>query len=160
MSSKKNYLTPEGFLKLKTELHRLLSEDRPATVIAVSEAAAMGDRSENAEYIYGKKRLREIDRRIRFLQKRLEDVEIIDPNEVSSSKVSFGTWVRVRDEEGREQAYQIVGEDEIDPSQGRITFSSPMGRALLGKKVGDVFEFQRPKGAMEIEIVAISSTRF
>jgi len=153
----KNYLTPEGFKRLKDELHRLLSSDRPDTVRAVSEAAAMGDRSENAEYIYGKKKLREIDRRIRFLTKRLEDVEIVDPSKVDVSKVSFGTWVKVIDEEGHTQSYQIVGEDEIDPSQGRITFSSPIGRALLGKRVGDAFEVERPKGKVEIEIVSIST---
>ncbi len=159
MTTKKNYLTPQGFAKLKDELHKLLSEDRPETVRAVADAAAMGDRSENAEYIYGKKRLREIDRRIRFLQKRLEDVEIVDPSKVDTSRVSFGTWVRIRDEDGVEQCFQIVGEDEIDPAQGRITFSSPIGRALLGRREGDVFEVMRPKGAVEIEIISISSLK-
>jgi transcription elongation factor GreB len=154
--SSKNYLTMEGYSRLKAELHRLLSVDRAETVRAVSDAAAMGDRSENAEYIYGKRKLREIDRRIRFLTKRLEDVELVDLSKVDVSKVSFGTWVRIQDENGRQQSLQIVGEDEIDPQQGRITFSSPMGRALLGKKVGDVFEVERPKGKVEIEIVSIS----
>ncbi|MEO5667872.1 MAG: transcription elongation factor GreB [Bdellovibrionota bacterium] len=155
----KNYLTPEGYKRLREEMQRLLNVDRAETVRAVSDAAAMGDRSENAEYIYGKKKLREIDRRIRFLTKRLEDVEIVDPTKVDISKVSFGTWVKIVDEDGHEQSYQIVGEDEIDPSQGRITFSSPIGRALLGKKTGDVFEVHRPKGRVEIEIVSISIKR-
>ncbi len=157
--SSKNYLSPEGYTRLKEELHRLLSVDRPETVRAVSDAAAMGDRSENAEYIYGKRKLREIDRRIRFLTKRLEDVELVEISKVDTSKVSFGTWVKVRNEDGRCQTFQIVGEDEIDPQQGRITFSSPMGRALLGKTVGDVFEVERPKGKVEIEIVSISLTK-
>jgi transcription elongation factor GreB len=154
-----NYLTPEGFDRLKKELNFLVSEDRPATVRAVSDAAAMGDRSENAEYIYGKRRLREIDRRIRFLTKRLENVEIVDPSKVDVSKVSFGTWIKIVDEDGKEQSYQIVGQDEIDPAQGRITFSSPLGRALLGKKVGDFFEVQRPKGVVEVQVLAISRSR-
>jgi transcription elongation factor GreB len=151
----KNYLTPEGHKKLQTELHLLLHNERPQTVQAVSEAAAMGDRSENAEYIYGKKRLREIDRRIRFLSKRLENIEIIDPRSVSTDKVSFGVWVVIQDENGNKQRLQIVGEDEIDPNKGRITFSSPMGRALLGKQRGDYFVLKRPKGDLEIEILDI-----
>jgi transcription elongation factor GreB len=157
--SSKNYLTHEGYARLKEELHRLLSVDRPETVRAVSDAAAMGDRSENAEYIYGKRKLREIDRRIRFLTKRLEDVELVELSKVDVSKVSFGVWVKIRDEDGKRQSFQIVGEDEIDPLQGRITFSSPMGRALLGKKVGDVFEVHRPKGKVEVEIVSISLSK-
>jgi len=159
MSATKNYLSPEGFARLKQELHQLLSEDRPTTVRAVSDAAAMGDRSENAEYIYGKKRLREIDRRIRFLTKRLEDVEIIELSKVDTSKVSFGCWVKIADENGKIQSYQIVGQDEINPAEGRITFSSPIGRALLGKKVGDVFEVMRPKGLVELEVISISTEK-
>lgn len=154
-----NYLTPEGFEKLKTELQHLLKIDRPKTVHAVSEAAAMGDRSENAEYIYGKKRLREIDRRIRFLSKRLEDVEIIDPKNLSIAKVAFGLWVKVQDEDGALHSYQILGEDEIDPDKGRITYSSPLGRALLGKRVGDLVNVKRPKGDIELEIIEISNQR-
>ncbi len=152
-----NYLTPEGFERLRGELKKLLEVERPHIVKAVSDAAAMGDRSENAEYIYGKRRLREIDRRIRFLQGRLAKVEIVDPNLVDQSKVSFGAWVAVCDEEGKRACYQIVGPDEIDPQRGRITFSSPLGRLLLGKRVGDVFALMRPKGNVEMEILAISS---
>lgn len=153
----RNYLTPEGYQRLKDEVQTLLKIERPKTVQAVSEAAAMGDRSENAEYIYGKRRLREIDRRLRFLSKRLEDVEIVDPTQVKTDKVSFGLWVRVEDEDGEQSIYQIVGEDEIDPEKGRITFSSPLGKALLGKKLGDVVTVKRPKGDLEIEIIEIRS---
>jgi len=155
----KNYLTPEGFARLRGELLKLLNEERQQILAAVNVAAAMGDRSENAEYIYGKRRLREIDRRLRFLQKRLDDVEVVDPAKVATDKVSFGTWVHVVDEEGEESHYQLVGEDEIDPKAGRITFSSPLGRALLGKRVGDVVLFRRPKGDTEVEILAITRER-
>jgi transcription elongation factor GreB len=134
---------------------QLLNIERPKVVEAVNVAAAMGDRSENAEYIYGKRRLREIDRRIHFLTGRLEHHEVIDPTKVSTDKVSFGVWVSVRDGEGVVSHYQIVGPDEIDPALGRITFSSPLGRALLGKSVGDVIETSRPAGNKEYEIVAL-----
>ena len=150
-----NYLTPEGLHKLRSELKQLLDVERPQIVQAVNVAAAMGDRSENAEYIYGKRRLREIDRRIRFLQKRLDNVEVVDRDSVALDKVTFGAWVTVVDEDGVEKRYQIVGADEIDPSAGRITFSSPLGRALLGKKVGDLVIVQRPAGPTEVEITKI-----
>jgi transcription elongation factor GreB len=151
----KTYLTPEAYARMRAELAKLLSEERPTIVRAVTEAAAMGDRSENAEYIYGKRRLREIDRRIRFLQKRLDNVEVIDPKLLSSGKVVFGLMVTVEAEDGGRQTYQIVGQDEIDPGRGRITFNSPVGKALLGKKVGDVVKIQRPKGDAELEIIEI-----
>lgn len=154
-----NYLTPEAFERLRSELKQLLEVERPRIVTAVADAAAMGDRSENAEYIYGKRRLREIDRRIRFLQGRLEKVEVVDPKTVDVSKVSFGAWVCVQDEDAVEAWYQIVGPDEIDPNTGRITYSSPLGRLLLGKKVGDVFELKRPKGTVEIEVISIGRER-
>ena len=154
-----NYLTPEGFDRLRTELLTLLNEERPKVVQAVNVAAAMGDRSENAEYIYGKRRLREIDRRIQFLQKRLDNIEVIDPANVATEKVAFGTWVCVQSEDDSRSWYQLVGEDEIDPTRGRITFSSPLGRAMLGKRVGDTFLVRRPAGEAEMEIVAISRER-
>ena len=144
---------------MRAELKHLLEVERTQIVIAVADAAAMGDRSENAEYIYGKRRLREIDRRIRFLQGRLEKVEIIDPAKVDTSKVSFGVWVQVVDEEGHESWYQIVGQDEIDPAAGRITYSSPLGKALLGKRVGDVVVLHRPKGPTDIEVLSIARMR-
>lgn len=154
-----NYLTPPAYAQLRAELESLLNTERPKIVQAVTDAAAMGDRSENAEYIYGKRRLREIDRRIRFLQQRLEAVEIVDPQSVDTSKVSFGTWVQVADEEGGNAWYQIVGPDEIDPMQGRITFSSPLGRALLGKRVGDTVTLVRPKGPVEVEVLQITRSK-
>lgn len=155
----KNYLTPDGYKILKKEIQTLLKEERPKVVQAVSEAAAMGDRSENAEYIYGKRRLREIDRRIWVLQKRLEVVEIIDPATVRTDKVSFGLWVSVENEEGEISTYQIVGQDEIDTAKNRITFSSPLGRALLGKSIDDTFEFKRPAGTQELCIVDIKNSQ-
>lgn len=156
MAATINYLTPDGHERLRSELSTLLKTERPQVVQAVSDAAAMGDRSENAEYIYGKKRLREIDRRIRFLQKRLERIEVIDPNTLSGEKVAFGLWVTVENEDGKANCYQIVGPDEIDPAQNKITFSSPLGKALLGKQVGDEIRFQAPSGVQELEIIAIS----
>lgn len=154
-----NYLSPAGLQKLRGELNQLMDVERPKVVGAVSVAAAMGDRSENAEYIYGKRRLREIDRRIRFLQQRLQAVEVIDPAGVSTEKVAFGTWVCVQDELKTQQWYQIVGQDEIDSQAGRITFSSPVGKALLGKKCGDTVVVQRPKGATELTLIKISRSR-
>lgn len=156
----KNYLTPEGLQKLRAEWQELMDVERPKIVHTVSVAAALGDRSENADYIYGKRRLREIDRRLRFLSGRLEDVEVVDPSTVSTAKVSFGTWVEVsEDGAAKSHWYQIVGEDEIDPAVGRITFSSPLGRALLGKKAGDVVKLQRPKGDTEMEILRIANRK-
>jgi transcription elongation factor GreB len=140
---------------MRAELSKLLQEERPTIVKSVSDAAAMGDRSENAEYIYGKRRLREIDRRLRFLSKKLQDVEVIDPATLSAGKVVFGLIVTVQGEDGERQSFQIVGQDEIDPARGRITFNSPVGKALLGKKVGDVVLIRRPKGEVELEIVEI-----
>ena len=152
----KNYLTPDGFHRLESELHQLVKIDRPQTVQAVSDAAAMGDRSENAEYIYGKRKLREIDSRIRFLEKRLEDFEVVDIQKSSVETVTFGLWFKVQSEEGEKRILRIVGPDEIDPHKGWITFSSPMGQKVIGKKVGDTFEVQRPSGPLEYEVLQIS----
>lgn len=151
------YLTPEAFKRLKAEFHELMDRERPKIVELVSWAASLGDRSENADYLYGKKRLREIDRRIRFLSKKLESSVVVDPATVNTDKVSFGCWVEVLDEEERHHHYQIVGEDEIDPARGRITFSSPVGRALLGKGVGAVVTVTKPGGPEDLEILNIST---
>jgi transcription elongation factor GreB len=151
----KNYITPLGAEKLKEELRRLLYDDRPEIVKVVSWAASNGDRSENADYIYGKKRLREIDRRIRFLTKRLDAAEIIDPCAQSSDQVLFGATVTVKDEEGMERVFQIVGIDETDGKRGRISWISPMGKALLKSRVGDVVTVHMPKGEEDLEIVMI-----
>jgi transcription elongation factor GreB len=150
-----NYLTPDGAKKLQSELDRLLSVERPRVVQEVSDAAAQGDRSENAEYIYGKKRLREIDRRIRFITKRLDSAVVVKTEEVASDVVRFGASVEVEDENGKRSAYQIVGPDEADPDEGRLSFKSPLGAALMKRRVGDVVTVKRPAGEIEIEILSI-----
>jgi len=149
-----NYITPDGARKLSEELGRLRTVERPKTVQEVSDAAAQGDRSENAEYIYGKKRLREIDRRMRFLTKRLESAVVIDPKTQRAQKIFFGATVEVEGEDGSRSVYVIVGEDESDFKAGRISWRSPVGRALLGKVVGDVVTVRRPAGETELEVVA------
>jgi transcription elongation factor GreB len=150
-----NYLTREGAAKLSEELRRLLRVERPRVVQEVAEAAAQGDRSENAEYIYGKKRLREIDRRARFLTLRLEKARIVDNDGASHETVRFGAVVTVSDPEGERRRYRLVGPDEVDPADGRVSYESPLGRALLRHKVGDVVVVQRPAGELELEVLAI-----
>jgi transcription elongation factor GreB len=150
-----NYITPEGARKLSEELGRLRTVERPKTVQEVSDAAAQGDRSENAEYIYGKKRLREIDRRMRYLTKRLESAVVVDPAKQSGEKVFFGATVELEDEAGARSTYVIVGEDESDGKIGRISWRSPVGRALLGRVAGDVVVVRRPAGETELEIIAV-----
>jgi len=151
----RNYMTPAGAERLKVELRRLLDVDRPEVVRVVTWAASNGDRSENADYIYGKRRLREIDRRIRFLTKRLEIAEIVDPSKQSSDRVQFGATVEVQDEKGGRRTYRIVGVDETDARRGHISWISPMGRALLRAKVGDTVTLRRPGGEEDLEIVAL-----
>jgi transcription elongation factor GreB len=151
-----NYITPEGAKRLQEELGQLRSKERPKVVTEVADAAAQGDRSENAEYIYGKKRLREIDRRMRFLTKRLEAAVVIAPSAQAGERVFFGANVLVEDEEGKETRYQIVGEDEIDLSRGRVSWRSPIGRALLKKTTGDTVTLRRPSGEVELTIVNVS----
>lgn len=153
--SEANYLTPAGAKKLQDELRQLAAVERPKVVQEVADAAAQGDRSENAEYIYGKKRLREIDRRIRFLTKRLESAVIVRGDEVRQGEVRFGATVEVEDEEGARKVYTLVGPDESDPGSGRLSYKSPLGRALMKRKVGDVVTVHRPAGELELEIVAI-----
>lgn len=150
-----HYLSPAAFKEYQSELQQLLREERPKVVSQVSAAAALGDRSENAEYIYGKKRLREIDRRIRFLAKRLENSAVVRSSDLSGDSVRFGTRVTLSAEDKTIRVYQIVGPDEIDPAKGRITFASPLGKLILGKKVGDVVLFSRPSGDVELEIIKI-----
>lgn len=151
-----NYLTPQGAQKLQEELRLLAGTERPKIVVEVADAAAQGDRSENAEYIYGKKRLREIDRRIRFLTKRLESAVIVEPSAVQHDQVRFGATVVIQDEEGVEKTYTLVGPDESDPAQGALSFQSPIGRALMKKRVGDVVTVRRPAGEVDLEILSIS----
>jgi transcription elongation factor GreB len=150
------YLTPDGAKKLSSELDQLMRVERPRVVGEVAEAAAQGDRSENAEYIYGKKRLREIDRRVRFLTKRLESAVVVKPGEVGGDLVRFGARVELRDENGKHSRYLLVGPDEADPGQGKLSFQSPLGKALMNKKVGDVVAVQRPIGEIDVEIVGVS----
>jgi transcription elongation factor GreB len=150
-----HYLTPEGAKRLADELRKLVEVERPRVVQEVSDAAAQGDRSENAEYIYGKKRLREIDRRIRFLTKRLDGAVVVRNEETRKDVVFFGATVEVEDEDGKRSRYTLVGPDEADPGRGKLSFQSPVGRALMKRKVGDVVTVLRPAGEIELEIVAI-----
>jgi transcription elongation factor GreB len=153
----KNYMTPRGYGLLKAELEQLVKTERPALVQVVAWAASNGDRSENGDYIYGKKRLREIDRRIRFLMKRLESAVVVDPaRQENTEQVFFGATVTVCDAEGVEAAYQIVGIDEADAGAGRISWISPLARALLRAREGDVVRFASPAGMRELEIVGIA----
>lgn len=154
-ASSKNYITAEGAKRLRDELHQLLHVARPEVVRTVSWAASNGDRSENGDYIYGKRRLREIDRRIRFLTQRLEKAEVVDPARQAKDRVLFGASVTLLDEEGDSRVYRIVGEDEIAPAMGFISWKSPVGKALLGKKVGDAVSVRVPGGEQEWEILAI-----
>ena len=149
------YVTRAGYERLRAELERLWHEERPKVTAEVQAAAAQSDRSENAEYIYGKKRLREIDRRIRFLSKRLEVLTIVEPSKEQEGKVFFGAWVTIEDEDEVRTTYRIVGGDEIDLERRHISVESPMAKALLGKRVGDVTTVQRPKGPVEVTVVAI-----
>jgi transcription elongation factor GreB len=152
----KNYITPEGYKKLVAELEFLHTKKRPEVVGALSDAAAEGDRSENAEYIYRKRQLREVDRRIRFLAKRLDDVLVVDPREQRRrDRVFFGATVRVADEEGEERTFRIVGSDEIDSNTGAISWRSPVGRALLGKTTGDTVTIRYHAGTRELTVVEI-----
>ena len=153
----KNYVTPAGYQRLKDELDQLWKEERPALVQTIAWAASNGDRSENGDYIYGKKRLREIDRRIRFLAKRLENAEVVDPAQRGAcDQVFFGATVTVCGEDGCERTYSIVGVDETDVGRGLISWVSPLARALLKAREADVVKVQLPGGMQELEIVEIS----
>ncbi len=155
-SGAKNYITPAGLKRLQEELFHLKHRERPDVCKVVSWAAENGDRSENADYIYGKKRLREIDRRIRFLAKRLDNVEVVDPLAIpDKTKVFIGATVTVLDEDNVEKTYAIVGIDETDPARGRISWLSPLGSSLLKAQVGDVVTFRSPKGPRELEVITI-----
>ncbi len=153
----KNYVTRRGYAQLKAELEQLVKAERPALVQVVSWAAKNGDRSENGDYIYGKKRLREMDKRIRFLIKRLETATVVDPVEQENvGQVFFGATVTISDaESGIDETWQIVGVDEANASEGRISWISPLARALLKAREGDAVRFQSPAGLREIEILEI-----
>lgn len=155
MSTTKNYITPLGLEKLRAEYSILLNDERPKLVEVVAWAASNGDRSENADYIYGKRRLREIDKRLHFLQKRLEASEVIDPKTLKSTKIVFGATVTVEHEDGTEKTYQIVGEDEYEISQNKISWRSPLATALLGKSVDDEAILTKPGGAEKLAIIEV-----
>ena len=150
------YLTKEGYTALRDELDRLWTKERPEVTAQVSAAAELGDRSENAEYIYGKKRLREIDSKLRMLKKKLEGVTIVDLDTQAPFKdVRFGAIVEATDDDGADKIWRLVDQDESDPARNRISVQSPIGRALLGKKVGDYVEIVLPKGRIGLEITAV-----
>ncbi len=152
----KNYITPAGFKRLQDELFELKNKIRPEVTQVVSWAAGNGDRSENGDYLYGKKRLREIDKRIRFLAKRLDVAEVIDPLLVKDKdRVLFGATVTIRNEDDEPRTYSIVGIDEADLSKKRISWISPLASALLRSRVGDVIQFVSPKGVQEVEVEEI-----
>ncbi|MGI5865062.1 MAG: transcription elongation factor GreB, partial [Myxococcales bacterium] len=143
------YITPEGFKRIQDEIERLWKVERPKITAEVSAAAAQGDRSENAEYIYGKKKLREIDRRLRFLSKRLESLTVVAPGKDRTDRVFFGAWVTVEDEDGNESTYRIVGPDEFDVKAGLISVESPLAKALIGKAEGDEVTVNRSLGPVD-----------
>jgi transcription elongation factor GreB len=151
----KNYVTPAGHARLKSELKVLVETERPELIKTVSWAAANGDRSENADYLYGKKRLREIERRIRFLMKRLEAAEVVDPRDQDQDRVFFGATVTYRDASGKENTVSIVGSDEVDPARGRVSWVSPVASALLKAREGDSVTLKTPAGNEKLEVLAI-----
>lgn len=156
MTSSPNYITRQGARKLQAELVQLRTKQRPKIVQEVADAAAQGDRSENAEYIYGKKKLREIDRRIHWLTKRLEHAHVVDHQERQDpGRVYFGATVTVEDEDGKDATYTIVGQDESDVSNGRISNVSPLAKALLMRSEGDSILFRKPSGEVELTITRV-----
>ena len=150
------YITPEGYDRLQDELDFLWRVERPKITQSVQEAAAQGDRSENAEYIYGKKQLREIDRRIRFLRKRLDEMTVVDTRPTDTSRVYFGAWVTLEDDGGNTVHYRIVGPDEISAEKSYISMDSPVAKALMGKKVEDCIAVTTPKNEINYSITKIS----
>ena len=153
----KNYMTPGGFSVLQEELNRLYRDERPKVVEIVTWAAGNGDRSENGDYIYGKKRLREIDRRLRYLTKRLENAEVVDPRKQQGlEKVFFGATVAYMREDGKEHTVTLVGPDEADLSKGKISWLSPVARALMKSQAGDMVEMRAASGSETLEVLSVS----
>ena len=151
----KNPMTRQGYQKLVAEYEHLTKVERPQVVKGVADAAAEGDRSENAEYIYGKKKMREIDKRLKYLGQLLKDVEVIEPENLRGTKVCVGATVVFVDEEDREKRWTLVGDGEADAREGTISYRAPVAKALLGKEVGDAVTVYRPKGEIEVEITAL-----
>jgi transcription elongation factor GreB len=158
MADEKNYITPQGHAAIEAEFQQLLKVERPALVKVVSWAASNGDRSENGDYIYGKRRLRQIDARLRFLMQRMDLAVIVDPAaQQGLEKVFFGAWVTLFSlKNDTEHSYRIVGQDELEPSLGYISWVSPLARAMLGKQVGDVIKVTTPAGEEQYEITEIN----
>lgn len=150
-----NYITPSGYRRLVDELAHLGQVERPRVTQEVTDAAAQGDRSENAEYLYGKRRLREIDRRMRFLRKRIEVAQVVDPAVDRGTRVFFGATVVVEDESGASREYQLVGEDEVDTSSSKLSWRSPIGRALLGKSLDDEVKVETPGGRRVLTVIDV-----
>ena len=149
------YITPEGERHLRDELKRLWHEERPSVTAAVHEAAKNGDRSENGDYIYGKKRLREIDSRVRFLSKRLEQLTVVRDHPEDITRIFFGAEVELENEQGETQCFRIVGPDEFDLKRGKISMDAPLARAVLGKRLDDEISFQSPNGLQQLVITAV-----
>ena len=156
MTDRPNYITPEGYRRLREEYEALFGSERPKLVETISWAAANGDRSENGDYIYGRKKLREIDRRLGFLSRRMKDAKVIDPSaQPERTRIWFGATVTLVDDEDHERIVTLVGEDETDPAAGRIAWSSPIGRAIRGATIGDVRRVSLPSGERELEVIEV-----
>jgi transcription elongation factor GreB len=151
---KSKYITPEGYKAITDELMNLWTKERPKVTQEVADAAALGDRSDNAEYKWGKRRLREIDGRVQYLRKRIEKLEVVPPPEEDDGKVRFGAWVELEDEEGEVVEYRIVGPDEFDLSKGWISLDSPVAAALIGKRQDDDVRVKRPKGDILYTVIS------
>jgi len=154
--SRPRYITPEGFQRIAREHERIWTVDRPRIVAEVEAAAALGDRSENAEYIYGKRKLRELDRRLRELSERMDSLTVVDPRPHPSGKAFFGAWVTVEDGDGDERTYRLVGPDELDVAAGLISVDAPLGRGLIGRAVGETVRIERPAGVVELTVLEIT----
>jgi transcription elongation factor GreB len=158
MARPPRYITPEGFRRLADEHERIWTVERPRIVAEVEAAAALGDRSENAEYLYGKRKLRELDRRLRFLSQKMDGLTVVDPKPHPAGRAFFGAWVTVGSDDGEERTYRLVGPDEFDVARGLLSVEAPLGRALLGRREGDVVAVQRPAGLTDVTVVEIRWT--
>jgi transcription elongation factor GreB len=154
----RRYITPTGFRRIAAEHERIWTDLRPRIVREVEAAAALGDRSENAEYIYGKRKLRELDRRLQDLSRLMDVLTVVEPAPHPSGRAYFGAWVTVEHEDGEERTWRLVGPDEFDVAAGRVSVDAPMGRALLGRKEGDTVRVKRPGGTVEVTVVEVRWT--
>jgi transcription elongation factor GreB len=152
------YITREGFRRIAEEHERIWSVERPRIVAEVEAAAALGDRSENAEYIYGKRKLRELDRRLRHLSEKMDALTVVEPKPHPDGRAFFGAWVTVEGEDGQERTYRLVGPDEFDVARGFISVEAPLGRALLGRREGETARVVRPAGRASLIVIAVSWT--